>query len=178
MKRLIRNKKLCKESKVIQTHRVFPYDLNHHKTLFGGKLMSFIDDTASISAARHGRGEIVTASMDKLDFLHPIYSNHSVCVETFVSGVGSQSMEVFAKVMGEDLDTGERYLAATSFLTFVRVAGYGEGEKLPLVIPQTAEEKMVCSGYEKRKAKRSEDKSFYTEFNQAVSLTTPWMDDE
>lgn len=66
------NFKYCKESKVVKTSRVFPLDTNNHQTLFGGKLMSYIDDIASISAARHSRSETVTASMDSVDFLEPI----------------------------------------------------------------------------------------------------------
>ena len=47
------NFKYCKESKVVKTSRVFPLDTNNHQTLFGGKLMSYIDDIASISAERY-----------------------------------------------------------------------------------------------------------------------------
>lgn len=64
--------RFCKESKVVKTSRVFPLDTNNHNTLFGGKLMSYIDDIASISAARHCRRDTVTASMDSVDFLKPI----------------------------------------------------------------------------------------------------------
>lgn len=48
-------RKFCRESRVIQTHRVFPFDLNPFGALFGGKLMSLIDDAASISVSRHCR---------------------------------------------------------------------------------------------------------------------------
>ena len=47
-----------------------------------------------------------------------------MCVETFVSGVHHKSMEVFVKVVGEDLTTGERYLAATCFTTFVAIPSH------------------------------------------------------
>lgn len=168
--------KMCRESRVVQTHRVFPYDLNQHKTLFGGKLMSLIDDTASISATRHSRGVCVTASTDSLDFLHPIQEDHSVCVETYVTGVGKSSIEVFAKVMGEVLLTGERYLAATSFMTFVELPSKEKPTILvPLVEPQTSEEQMVCAGYEERRKKRVSIRHFNEEFAETVTLAAPWM---
>lgn len=63
--------RFCKETRVVKTSRVFPLDTNNHNTLFGGKLMSYIDDIASISAARHCRCETVTASMDSVDFCAP-----------------------------------------------------------------------------------------------------------
>ena len=101
--------KHCKESIVIQTHRIFPFDLNPFGFLFGGKLMTMIDDAASISVTRHCRRGAVTASLDSLNFLKPLHENHSVCVESYVSGTHHKSMEVFVKIIGENLTTGERY---------------------------------------------------------------------
>ncbi len=181
MEAMERATKFCHESLVIQTHRVFPMDLNIFGTLFGGKLMAIIDDTASISVSRHCRRGAVTASTDKLDFLHPIYENHSVCVETFISGVGSKSMEVFAKVMGEVLATGERYLAATCFMTFVAVPTHMNEETefiVPLVKPQTEEEIFVCSGYEDRRKHRLKELAFNEKFAESVSFDPPWMETE
>ncbi|MDF0479649.1 acyl-CoA thioesterase [Vagococcus sp. PNs007] len=172
-----RTTKACRESRVIQTHRVFPTDLNSHGTLFGGKLMSLIDDTASISITRHSRRNAVTASMDRLDFLHPINENHSVCVETYVSGTGRKSMEVFAKIIGEDLVSGDRYLAATCFMTFVAVPSPEKPEKdftVPHVVPETDEEKMVTSGYEERRKRGLQELAFHEQFSKTVSLDVPW----
>lgn len=168
------NKKTCSESRSIQTHRVFPADLNHHGTLFGGNLMSYIDDTSSIAITRHCRRHCVTASTDSLDFLHPIYVDHSVCIEAYVSGVGTRSMEVFNKVIGENLLTGERYLAATSFMTFVAFDPDGGEIVVPKIIPETDEEKMVCGGYEERKKKRLHQRAFNEAFFEQVDLKFPW----
>ena len=80
-----------------------------------------------------------------------------MCVETFVSGVHHKSMEVFVKVVGEDLTTGERYLAATCFTTFVAIPSHMNPEsdfQLAAVVPETAEEKLICSNYETRRQQR------------------------
>lgn len=172
-----REVKKCWESKVVQTHRVFPGDVNSHRTLFGGRLMSYIDDTASISASRHSRSDVVTASMDTLDFLHPIHENHSVCIESYVTGAGNTSMEVFCKIMGEELSSGERYLAATSFITFVAVSKVpGEKRMVPLVEPTSKEEQFICSGYESRKARRMSSRSFHEEFAKTIENKMPWSE--
>jgi len=70
--------KTCNESRVVKTNRIFPSDVNDHNTLFGGKLMSDIDMTASISATRHCRKAVVTASTDSVDLLAPISPKDSV----------------------------------------------------------------------------------------------------
>ncbi|MGX7195347.1 acyl-CoA thioesterase [Enterococcus olivae] len=167
----------CRLSKVIQTHRIFPFDLNPFGFLFGGKLMSWIDDAASISVSRHCRRGAVTASLDQLNFLKPLHGNHSVCVETYISGTHNKSMEVFVKVIGEDLVTSERYLAATCFTTFVAVPSHMNEETeftVPKVVPETEEEQMVCAGYEKRRDQRLKERSEYKGFAASLSIDLPW----
>ncbi|THE14334.1 acyl-CoA thioesterase [Enterococcus hirae] len=173
--------KHCKDSMVIQTHRIFPFDLNPFGYLFGGNLMTMIDDAASISVTRHCRRGAVTASLDSLNFLKPLHENHSVCVESYVSGAHKKSMEVFVKIIGEDLTTGERYLAATCFTTFVAVPSHMNLETsftVPKVIPETEEEKLVCSGYEKRRSARQTERKAYKEFAASLSTDLPWTRSE
>ena len=111
----------CRDSLVVKTSIVFPPDTNNLGTMFGGKLMAYIDDIAAISAMRHARSYVVTASTDSVDFIHPIHEGHAVCLESFVTYTGRTSMEVIVKVVEEDLVTGERHLCAISFLTFVAI---------------------------------------------------------
>ncbi len=134
------NAKYCRESRVIQTKRVFQNDVNSHDTLFGGRIMRDIDEVASISALRHCRTNCVTASTDSVDFLTPIRTTDSVCYESYVSWAGSSSMEIFVKVIAEDLKNGERKLAATAFLTFVGLDENKRPVRVPAVIPETEEE--------------------------------------
>lgn len=173
--------KYCRESVVIETHRIFPFDLNPFGFLFGGKLTTLIDDAASISVSRHCRRGAVTASLDNLNFLKPLHENHSVCIKSYVSGAHHKSMEVFVKVIGENLVTGERYLAATCFTTFVAVPSHMNPETeftVPKVIPETQEEKMVCAGYEGRRLHRLKERDDYKAFASKLSTALPWMEKE
>jgi acyl-CoA hydrolase len=162
--------KKCRESRVVRTSRVFPNDVNNHNTLFGGRLMSDVDQVASISAARHSRRECVTASTDSVDFLHPIRPSDSVCFESFVTWTGSSSMEVFVKIVAEDLKTGERKIAATAFLTFVALDDNRRPALVPSVIPVTTEEKKLNETAPLRARKRKERKKDSKEL--AAYLTT------
>lgn len=134
------------ESRITKTSNVFPNDLNNNNTLFGGKLMSYIDDVASLSAVRHARTYVVTASTDSVDFLLPIRQEDSVCLESVVSWTGRTSMEIFVKVIAEDLFTGERKIAATAFTTFVALDKDGNPTPVPPVVPESEEEKYLFSG--------------------------------
>jgi len=162
--------KTCKESLVIKTSRVFPLDTNNHNTLFGGKLMSYIDDVASISASMHSRCEVVTASTDSVDFLIPIRQSDSVSLKSYVSSVGRTSMEVFVKVIAEDLKTGERRLAATSFLTFVALNNQGKPQQVPKVVPESDEEVMLFNTAQQRRNVRKERREHSEAFANVVTL--------
>jgi acyl-CoA hydrolase len=169
--------RFCRQTKVIQTHHVFPFDSNYHGTLFGGKLMSMIDDCAAISGERFGRTTNVTASVDTLNFIKPLPTGHSVCIDTFVSGAGKTSMEIFTKVTGENLRTGERYLAATCFLTFVALPDEnGQKVSLPKIVPETVEEKFINSGYEERRQKRRTDLDYQKQLHEHLTIEIPWAD--
>ncbi|SFL36719.1 Acyl-CoA hydrolase [Paenibacillus sp. 1_12] len=156
--------RFVKESRSYKTARVFPVDVNNNNTLFGGKLMAYIDDIASIAASKHSRRSVVTASTDSVDFLLPINPSDAVSLESFVTWTGTSSMEVFVKVVTEDLKTGERNIAATSFLTFVAFDENKKTAKVPTVIPETEEEKQLhetaFKRAEMRKTRREESKKF------------------
>ncbi|WP_248925232.1 acyl-CoA thioesterase [Paenibacillus hamazuiensis] len=156
--------RFVKQSRCYKTSRIFPTDVNNHNTLFGGKLMAYIDDIASISASKHCRRSVVTASTDSVDFLSPIRPTDSVSLESFVTWTGKSSMEVFVKVMTEDLISGERKIAATSFLTFVALDENKKPVPVPHVVPETEEEKRLhetaVQRAEMRRIRREESKKF------------------
>lgn len=171
--------KTCRETYSIQTHNILPASINYHQTLYGGLLLQWLDNCASITFRRHTRQTGVTGSVDMVNFLKPLPLAHSVCIHTMVSGTSTRSVEVFAKVLGEDLDTGERYLAATAFLTFVAIdsADGTPARAVPDIIAESEEEKYICSGYEARRKARLADRDINKEFNKHISTQLPWLED-
>lgn len=166
--------KYINESRAVKSSHVLPPDTNNHGTMFGGKLMSYIDDIAAISATRHARKAVVTASTDSVDFLNPIKEGSSVCLESFVTWTHHTSMEVFVKVIAENLLTGDRVLCTTSFLTFVALDEDGRPSEVVKVIPESEEEKMLHDSaparLEIRRQRRVESKKFADIF----SVKKPW----
>lgn len=168
--------KQCKESRVVRTSRIFPNDVNNHNTLFGGRLMSDIDQIASISAARHSRADCVTASMDSVDFLHPIRPSDSVCFESYVTWTGTSSMEIFVKVIAEDLASGDCKIAATSLLTFVALDKEKKPMTVPRVIPETEEEKYLHETAPQRAEIRKMRKRQSKDLANVLTNNYPWHD--
>ncbi|CDN45532.1 Putative thioester hydrolase, partial [Paenibacillus sp. P22] len=161
-------------SYTIKASIVLPPDTNHHGTIFGGKLMAYIDDVATIAATRHARRPVVTASTDSVDFLHPVKKGDAVCLSAFVTWAHKTSMEIFVRVVTEDLLTGERKVCATSFLTFVALGDDGRPTEVAAVIPETVEEQRLhetaWERKEARKIRRQESKLFADVLGPEFSL--------
>lgn len=164
------NVKTTQESRTIQASLVQPSDTNYHGTIFGGTMMAYVDEVAAIAAMRHSRRPVVTASIDSIDFLAPVKMGHSICLEAFVSSTGKTSMEIFVKVISENLQSGERVLTATSFLTFVALDEDGNPTEVPAVVPETEEEKNLMASADERKKMRKERKSNTQAFISTLSV--------
>lgn len=163
----MKSKKIS-ESLAVKSAIISPPDTNNLGTVFGGTVMAYIDDIAGLSAMRHARMIVVTASTDSVDFLYPIKAGQAICLESFVTWTHNTSMEVFVKVIGEDLGTGERRVCATSFLTFVALDNEGMPQPVPPVIPETEyEKKLHETGPERaelRRERRRRSKKLAEEF--------------
>ena len=162
------NAKPARDSLAVKAAIVLPPDTNHHGTMFGGRVMAYIDDIAAIAATRHARMPVVTASTDSVDFLHPVRNGQSVCLEAFATWSHKTSIEVFVKVVAEDLLSGERNVCTTAFLTFVAVDSQGRPQLVPAVVPETELEKFLFEGAparaEVRRKRRGESKELAEKF--------------
>ncbi|WP_042160753.1 acyl-CoA thioesterase [Paenibacillus gorillae] len=165
----------ARESRCYKTSRVFPTDVNNHNTLFGGKLMQFIDDIASIAATKHCRRTVVTASTDSVDFLQPIRPTDYVSLESYVTWNGRTSVEVFVKVIKEDLLSGERVVAATSFLTFVALDENNKPIPVPRVIPESEEELKLFETAPQRSEMRRQRREESKKFAGYLTVKPPWV---
>lgn len=157
----------------ISNHRVFSADLNEHDTVFGGKILATIDDNSSIAASRVARIETVTVSVDQVNFLLPFKLQDSMCAESYVSGVGHRSIEVFTKIIGEHLKTGERFLGLTCFSTFVVT---DRNIELPTLKADKDEYAFVTQGYDQRQVERLARLKRQQHFNAQISTNLPWND--
>ena len=100
------NEKKVRDSRVVMSHVMQPQDANPAGNVHGGVIMKHIDDAAGVVATRHAGSLAVTASIDRLDFHHPIFVGNLIVVKGSINLVGKTSMEVGVRVEAEDLITG------------------------------------------------------------------------
>ena len=147
------------QSRTIQTRLVLPPDTNHHQSIFGGRVLAYIDEVAAITSMKHAKGEVVTASIDSVDFVSPAYAGDVLELEGIVTSTGRTSMEVYVRVVSRNLKTGEERLTTESFVTMVAIDDEGKPTEVPGVYPETETEKRLFDTgpkrREHRKAKRA-----------------------
>lgn len=148
--------KSVRTSQVEMTEMVLPNDTNRLGNLLGGRLMHMIDIAAAIAASRHTNRVCVTASVDELNFLHPIREGEVLTLQASVNRAFTTSMEVGVRVTAENLLTGERKHANTAYLTFVAIDDDGRPVRVPPIMPETDEERRRYEDALSRRAHRLE----------------------
>lgn len=133
--------KKVSDSQIIMTELVLPNHTNQLGNLLGGQLMHWIDICAALSAAKHSNHVCVTASVDRIDFHHPIRLGDAVTLVASVNRVFRTSMEVGVKVYAQNFREGTKIHTNTAYLTFVAVDNEGKPVPAAEAVPETEDEK-------------------------------------
>lgn len=140
-----------RESQSEMAEVVMPNDANPLGSLMGGRLMQWIDIAGALSAHRHSRSHVVTASMDHIDFLSPVHVGELLILRSSVNRAFHTSMEVGVKCWVENYIAGTKRHVSSAYLTFVAIDANGHPTPVPPVIPESAEEKRRYQDAERRR---------------------------
>lgn len=155
---MIKPKKVC-ESIIRMTELVLPHQTNQLGNLLGGELMHWIDICAAMAAAKHSQYICVTASVDSIDFHHPIKLGEAVTLVASVNRVFRTSMEVGVKVFAESFKQGIKKHTNSAYLTFVALNEKGKPVKAIQVLPESEDEKRRFEETLKRREARLHSKN-------------------
>ena len=151
--------KRVRDSSTVMAQMMNPLDANPAGNVHGGVIMKLIDNVAGAAAIRHARSNAVTASVDRLDFHHPIFIGDLVTLRASLNLVGTTSMEVGIRVESENLFTGDKYHVASAYLTFVSLDKNNRPAPLPPLILETDAEKRRNHEAKERRARRLAEKT-------------------
>jgi acyl-CoA hydrolase len=143
--------KPVRESQSEYSELALPNDANILGNVLGGKVMHLVDLAGALAALRHARSPVVTASVDHMNFLHPVQIGQLILLKSSVNRVFHTSMEVGVKVWVEDLRTGNRLHTSSAYLTFVALDAAGKRTPICPVIPEGPEE---CRRFEEALLRR------------------------
>ena len=133
--------KTIKESQVIMHELVLPNDTNLLGNVLGGRVMHLMDICAAMSAYKHARRPVVTASVDHLDFLAPAKKGDILILKSSVNFVHKTSMEVGVRIEAETPLTGKTHHTATAYLTFVALNDNKKPTRILGISPENEKEK-------------------------------------
>lgn len=156
--------KAVRESKVENYHIIRPSDLNSVGRLYGGTLMSWIDEVAVLVGKRHSEMGVTTGSMDNLKFLKGAYLQDMLILKGKVTHVGNTSMEIKVETFVEH-SAGEQELINRAYLTLIGLDENDKPARLPRLILETEEDhqewERANARREIRKKQSKEGFSFY-----------------
>jgi acyl-CoA hydrolase len=140
------------------TELMMPADGNVSGNVFGGTILKLIDEVGGIAAIRHARRNVVTASIDQMNFLAPVYIGDLLRVIASVNYVHKTSMEIGVRVEAEEPLTGKVRHTGTCYLTCVALDKNARPTPVPPLIPETEEEKRRWAEAEVRRDHRLQHK--------------------
>lgn len=123
------------------TLRMFPSNANPSGNVFGGYILKQIDLVAGLVAQRHAQTNAVTASIDRVNFLKPVFVGEVLVLHARLNYVHRSSMEIEISVSAENLTKGTSTLTGTAFVTMVALDKNGKPTQVPELILESEEDK-------------------------------------
>ena len=126
--------KSAKESRISITELMLPSHSNFGGKIHGGHILNLMDQIAFACASKHSRQYCVTASVNRVDFLHPVEVGELLTLRASINYTGRTSMVVGVRVESENIITGTRQHCNSSYFTMVAKDAYGKSIPIPGLI--------------------------------------------
>ncbi len=110
---------------------MMPRDTNHHGTIFGGVILSHIDQAGAVAAIRRGCRQVVTVAMDQVVFEQPVQVGDLVSFYGEVIKVGRTSIKVLVTVEADRRSSGEKVSVTRAEVTYVHIGPDGKPRAVP-----------------------------------------------
>ena len=143
--------KKISDSKVEIAQIMMPEHSNGAGNIHGGYILKLVDQAGAIVAARHTHSNIVTASLDRMDFISPVYVGNLVFAKASCNFVSNTSMEIGVRVEAECLRTGTHTHVGSAYLTFVALDKEDKPTTVPKLILETDDDKRRFEEAKKRR---------------------------
>jgi acyl-CoA hydrolase len=129
------------ESEITTARLMMPTDANVLGNVFGGAIMRYMDEIAAIVAWRHAGKNVVTASIDRMNFYAPVFVGNLLIMKATVNYVGTTSMEIGVRIESQDPTTRKGTHTGSCYLTYVALDERGKPTPISPLIVSTPDEK-------------------------------------
>ncbi len=146
------------ESQIVMARTMQPPDANVWGNVHGGAILRLVDEAGGAVAIRHSRCRCVTVAMDKMIFKQPVYIGDLLTITACLTSVGRSSMEVEARIEAEDMRSGVKRHAGTSYLVYVAIDDQGHPTPVPQLTLITEQERERAHAAEERRVRRQNNR--------------------
>lgn len=129
--------------------------------------MSWVDIAAAICAQRHSQNQVVTAHIDDLEFVAPVYTGWVVNLKASINYTGRTSMEVGVRIDAENPTTNETFHTASAYLTFVALDAKGHPTPIAPIEITNEDERRRHKAAEARRTHRLEARAIKAEHKKS-----------
>ena len=112
-----------------------PADTNANGDIFGGWVMSQMDQAGGIAGVDRARGRVVTVAVDGMTFIRPVKVGDVRCVYTRIETVGRTSMKIGIEAWARRFTTQLREKVTEATFTFVAIDDGGRPRAVPDDVP-------------------------------------------
>jgi len=146
------------ESAMMTARLMMPTDANVLGNVFGGAIMRYMDEAAAIVAWRHAGRNVVTASIDRMNFFAPVYVGNLLILKASVNYVGTTSMEIGVRIEAQDPSTRKGVHAGSCYLTYVALDEKGKPTPIsPLTVTTATERRRFGEASARRRSREAEN---------------------
>lgn len=144
------------ESTAVLSEVMMPVHANHYGNVHGGTILKLVDEAAFVAATKHARMNVVVASMDHIDFKHPVNVGDLLTLRASVFNVGRTSMDIEVEIDAEKIKEGKMLAVGSAYLTMVALDEKGNPAKVPGLVLKTPQEKRKNIEIRQRRKERIE----------------------
>ena len=125
------NFKTAKQSRITLTELMLPSHSNFSGKIHGGHILNLMYQVVFACASKHSSHYCVTASVKKVDFLHPVEVGNLLHLKASVNYTGNTSMVIGVRVESENIKTGKIHHCNSSYFTMVAKDDDGNNVQVP-----------------------------------------------
>ena len=150
------NNQLKEAIEVINSDLVIPPHTNHIGTIFGGRVLELMDATGAMAAMRFSNEDVVTASIDAVDFRKPIQLGDIIELKAKVIHTARTSMVIKVDLFTVSQSDHQRDFSCRGYLVFVAISPDGKPIEVPKLKVATEEDEKFWAIGEKIKERAKE----------------------
>lgn len=128
------------QSQSILSEVMMPAYANHYGSVHAGTILKLVDEVAFVAATKHCRKNVVTASLDSIEFRHPVNVGDVLTLKASVFNVGKTSMDVEVDIKAEKIKEGKALKVGSAYLTMVAIGKGGRPVRVPGLALMTKDE--------------------------------------